>query len=211
MSYKLVIFDFDCTLADSADWMLGLLNGVARKHRFREATPAEVDELRGVGNREIVARLGVRPWRLPFIARDLRRLSAASAADISLFDGAADLIADLAASGIATAIVSSNAEATVRRVLGPQVAEQIGYFDCGAAMFGKARKLRNVARVAGVRAADVLCVGDETRDIEAAKSAGLASAAVTWGVHKPEALRAFAPDYVVGSFAELRDVITRGP
>ena len=210
MSYKLVIFDFDCTLADSADCVLSLMNSVARKHRFRETTPEEVDELRGVGNREIMARLNVQRWRLPFIARDLRRLSAESAADISLFDGAADLIADLAGSGILTAIVSSNAEATVRQVLGPEVAARIGQFNCGAAMFGKARKLKGVVRAAGVRTAEVLCVGDETRDIEAAKAAGLASAAVTWGVHKPEALRAFAPDYLVTSFAELRNVITRG-
>lgn len=209
MAYKLVIFDFDCTLADSGDWVLGLLNSIASKHGFRETTPEEVEELRAFGNREIMARLGVRPWRLPFIARDLRRLSAQSAASIPLFEGAADLIEDLALSGIATAIVTSNAEQTVRRVLGPEVAGRIGYFSCGAAMFGKARKLREVVRAAKVERGEVLCVGDETRDIEAARQAGLASAAVIWGVHKPEALIAFAPDFVVRSFGELREVIGR--
>jgi phosphoglycolate phosphatase len=36
MPYALVIFDFDGTLADSADWFRGALNQIARRYGFRE-------------------------------------------------------------------------------------------------------------------------------------------------------------------------------
>ncbi len=57
MPYKLVIFDFDGTLADSITWFLEAFNDLAERHRFRKASPEEIEELRGQSSREIVRRL----------------------------------------------------------------------------------------------------------------------------------------------------------
>lgn len=207
MPYRLIIFDFDCTLADSGDRVIGFINSLAEKHGFRRSTPAEVEAMRSMGNREIMKRMGVRPWRLPGIARDLRRLSEEAAATTALFAGASDLLAALEARGIEIAIVSSNSEVAVRRVLGPENEGRIGYYGCGASLFGKAPVFRALLRRARIRPAEVLCVGDETRDIEAARKAGLAAAAVTWGIATADALTAMAPDFVVGSFDELQGIV----
>jgi phosphoglycolate phosphatase-like HAD superfamily hydrolase len=43
----------------------------------------------------------------------------------------------------------------------------------------------------------VLDVGDEVRDIETARQAGVAVAAVTWGFNSRELLARHAPDYLV--------------
>ena len=75
-------------------------------------------------------------------------------------------------------------------------------FDCGASMFGKAGHLRRVVRRSGVPATQVLCVGDEVRDIEAAAAAGLDIVAVSWGYALPAALAA-AGAPVVQSFDGL--------
>ncbi|PND66141.1 HAD hydrolase-like protein, partial [Escherichia coli] len=72
-------------------------------------------------------------------------------------------------------------------------------YDCGAALFGKARHLRAVARAEGVDPAAMLAVGDEIRDAEAAVRAGCAFAAVAWGYNSPEALAGMRPAYL---FAE---------
>jgi len=48
-------------------------------------------------------------------------------------------------------------------------------------------------------AAQTIYLGDAARDIEASKRAGIASAAVLWGVGKEAALRAQEPDYVFDS------------
>jgi phosphoglycolate phosphatase len=60
VAYKLVIFDFDGTLADSAGWLFGVLNQVADRYGFRRVDEAEIAMLRGRDNREIVLRPG---WR----------------------------------------------------------------------------------------------------------------------------------------------------
>ena len=39
MSFRLVIFDYDGTLADSGQWFADNLNRFAVKHRFRQVPP----------------------------------------------------------------------------------------------------------------------------------------------------------------------------
>ena len=110
--YRLVVFDFDGTLADSARWMRGVIDQMAIKHRFKRVHDDEIEMLRGRGTREILAYLGIEAWRLPFIARDVRRLSAAAAPSLSLFEGVPALLQLLHARGIGIAVVTSNAEET---------------------------------------------------------------------------------------------------
>lgn len=207
MTYRLVIFDFDGTLADSMGWMAELLNAMAPRHGYRQVGPKELEELRGLGNREIISRLGVQTWRLPFIAADARKRSAEAADRIQLFEGAADLLAELASSRIEVAIVSSNSEATIRRILGPANAGHVNHYRCGTSLFGKAPELKRLARRLALEPRSVLCVGDETRDIDAARAAGLPAAAVTWGSARPGILRDYKPDFIANSFAELGAII----
>ncbi len=62
MRYDLVIFDFDGTLADSAEWTLGILNQVAERYGFRQVSEAETAMLRGWDNRAVIRYLGVPAW-----------------------------------------------------------------------------------------------------------------------------------------------------
>ena len=142
LKYRLVILDFDGTLADSLGWLARNINDVARRYRFRAISPEEGEALRSADSLEIIRYLGVPTWKIPFIARHMRKLAAKDAAEISLFAGAADLLARLRSRGIALALVSSNSEANVRAVLGPANAGLFDYFACGASIFGKAAKFR---------------------------------------------------------------------
>ena len=192
MTYRLVIFDFDGTLADSGGWAVGMMNELARRHGFRELSDDEVAMLRGRSNREIVSYMKVPAWKMPAIAADFRRRMGEEAEKIALFEGVAPLLTSLKAAGLKVALVTSNAEGNARRILGAAAAD-IDDFECGASLFGKAKKFRSVMRRQGVAPGETLCIGDETRDIEAAKAVGAASGAVTWGYATPEVLARFEP------------------
>src|SRR5690606_14650939 len=112
--------------------------------------------------------------------------------------------ADLRRRGVRIAAVSSNSEANLRRILGPANAALIDDFDCGAGLFGKARKFRKVIRRARVSPRETLCVGDETRHIEAAHAAGADAGAVTWGYATPQILATFRPTL---TFDRLQDIV----
>ena len=102
------------------------------------------------------------------------------------------------------AVVSSDSEDNVRRALGAN-ARSISHFACGASMFGKAKKFRQVVRRAGVAAHQVIAIGDEVRDAEAARAAGVAFGAVSWGYATVDALRQTQPALIFARMAEIAE------
>ncbi|SEN28388.1 HAD-IA family hydrolase [Bradyrhizobium sp. OK095] len=202
MPYSLAIFDLDGTLADSFPWFLRTINDVADRFGFRRVRDEDVEGLRHASTREILSRLEVPLWKLPAIARHARRLKAQAAAEISLFAGVETMLRTLAGSGVQLALVTSDSEANAREKLGPTAA-LFAHFDCSASVFGKPAKFRRVIRRAGVAPGKVIAIGDEVRDIEAARAVGIACGAVCWGYAAPAALRALAPDLV---FERIDDV-----
>jgi phosphoglycolate phosphatase len=205
MRYRLVIFDLDGTLADSFAWVVDNVNAVADRFGFRRVADDEIEALRLVGPRELLAHLEVPRWKLPRISRHIRQLKAQHDG-IGLFPGVDAMLQSLVRQGVATAMVSSDHEENVRRTLGPANVAHIGHFACGASLFGKAAKFRQVMRQAGIGAGDTLAVGDELRDLEAARKAGIAFGAVAWGYANPAVLVAQRPDEF---FSVMDDIATR--
>ncbi|MFA5970245.1 MAG: HAD hydrolase-like protein [Sphingomonas sp.] len=201
--YRLVIFDFDGTLADSGDWFLSLADHLADRFKFRRVAPGEVEELRGQSSRQVIRYLGISRWKIPGIARYLHGLLAQQTDRIALFDGVPEMIEALHRTGVRLALVTSNAETNVRAILGEGITSRISHFECGASLFGKARLYRRVLKRAGLTGADALCIGDETRDMISARKAGIPGAAVLWGYANRDALAATEPAIFFSSPAEV--------
>ncbi|WP_026311864.1 HAD-IA family hydrolase [Bradyrhizobium huanghuaihaiense] len=208
MPYSLAIFDLDGTLADSFPWFLRVINDVADRFSFRRVAEEDIEGLRHASSREILTRLEVPLWKLPAIARHARRLKAQAAAEISLFAGVETMLRTLAENGVQLALVTSDSEANAREKLG-EAAALFSHYDCSASLFGKAAKFRRVVRRAGVDPGRVIAIGDEVRDIEAARAAGIACGAVSWGYAAPAALRALAPDHMFAQMEEIAEVVCR--
>lgn len=201
LPYRLAIFDFDGTLADTFGWFSRTIEEVGRRYGL-DPGAAPLEEMRRLSAREVIQRLRIPAWKLPLVARDMRRRAALGVDEMRLFDGVEEMLAQLDQAGVALAVVSSNSEVAVRGVLGPANAARFRHFSCGAGIFGKATAFRKVVRRVG--ASPVICIGDELRDAEAARAAGLAFGAVAWGYTEREALRARGePDLLFESIPEI--------
>lgn len=203
MSCKLVIFDFDGTLADSYSWFLRVVNEAADRYGFLRIEDANREMLRGQEARAIMRHLRLPAWKTPLVARFMRRRMHIHAGEIPLYAGTDRLLESLSRQGVGLAIVSSNSEQNIRRILGPRLASLIRHYECGVSLYGKARRLRRVLRNAGVQPADALCVGDEIRDLRASHAVGIPFGAVAWGFTRVEALAAHAPREVFSHVDEI--------
>ncbi|CAN1507569.1 Gph Predicted phosphatases [Caulobacteraceae bacterium] len=202
-TYKLVIFDFDGTLGDTMGWFLDTSDAMADKFGYLKVDRSKLDTLRHMSARELMKVQKLPALKMPMIAAHFHKLMARDAGSIRMFDGAAEVLRDLHAAGVRLAVVSSNTEANIRVVLGEDLSGLISEFDCGASVFGKASKFKRVLKTLGVSAAQTLSIGDEIRDIDAARDVGLGVGVVCWGYTAPEALLAQKPDLVFATPADI--------
>lgn len=203
MKYNLVIFDFDGTLADSFPWAASVVNQYAERYKFRRIDPEDHLLLRNYDARKLMRHLGVRMWKVPGMARDVRKRMAQEIDKIPLFPGTSEVLQALADAGVLLAMVSSNSEANVRAVLGPENVARFVSFNCGASVFGKAPKLRAVMKKCRVAPEAAILIGDEIRDAHAAQKVGMAFGAVAWGYTNPDAMRALNPQEFFDSMSDI--------
>lgn len=202
-SYKLAIFDFDGTLGDTMAWFLDASDAMAAQFGFVPIDRSNLDNLRHKSAREMMRIHKVPLLKLPMLARHVQAMMQADAGSIRLFAGVEEMLRAVHGAGVKIAVVSSNSEANIRIVLGPELSSLIDMFDCGASVFGKARKFRKVIKVLGVKPSETVSIGDETRDIDAGRKARLATAGVAWGYTQPAALEAKAPDHMLRQVADV--------
>jgi phosphoglycolate phosphatase len=205
---RLVIFDFDGTLSDSGDWFLSVVDQLAAKFKFRPIADGEVEMLRHKSSREVIEYLGISKWKLPLIARHVRRLVGKNAHEIELFPGTPDLLERLKETGVRIALVTSNSEENARKILGPEHAARIDFYACGSSLFGKAPKFRRTLKKMGIPAADALAIGDETRDIDSAREVGMRCGSVLWGYAAEELLLAMHPDAVFRTPQDILEYVS---
>ncbi|HRD28098.1 MAG TPA: HAD hydrolase-like protein [Caulobacter sp.] len=195
-AYRLAIFDFDGTLGDTLGWMLDTSDALAEKFGYRKIDRSQLDQLRHLSAREMMKVQKLPAVKLPAIAAHFQKLMTADAGRIAMFDGVPEMLRALHGAGVRLAIVSSNSEENVRIILGPDLCGLVSMFNCGASMFGKAPKFRKVLKRLEVRPGEAISVGDEIRDLDAAREVGLATGVVCWGYTAPDALKAQKPDHV---------------
>jgi phosphoglycolate phosphatase len=200
---KLVIFDFDGTIADTFDAGVVILNKLAAEFGFRALHPKDLERVREMRTRQLMKFLDIPARKMSRIARRGSEELHACIHSIQPLPGMPEALRELQALGFSLGIITSNTELNVQIFLRGHDLELFDFVRCSSKLLGKARMIRSVIRRQHVRAADILFVGDETRDIEAAKKAGIRIAAVTWGYNTRRSLEAMKPDFVFSNPGEL--------
>ena len=200
---KLLIFDFDGTIADTLDAGVTILNKLAVEFGFRPLHPKDLERVRDMRTRQLMKFLGIPARKMSRIARRGSEELYACIHSIQPLPGMPEALRELQTLGFALGIITSNTEVNVQIFLRSHGLDLFDFVRCSSKLLGKARMIRSVIRRQHVRAADILFVGDETRDIEAAKKAGIRIAAVTWGYNSRRSLEAMKPDFVFESPKEL--------
>jgi phosphoglycolate phosphatase len=166
---------------------------------------SEYARMRDIHGAALLRELGLPLWKMPRVVSSMRRRMANHTGKFLLFTGIDEVLRRLVDAGIQVTIVSSNSRENVERILGGENARLINHFNCGASIFGKASKLRQVLRQSGVKPQEAIYIGDEIRDGEAARKAGVAFGAVLWGQHSQAALATQNPSEIFSLCHEIAD------
>ena len=206
MSSKLIIFDFDGTLADTFASFVRVFDQAADKYGFKLLDRERQTALRGLDARQIMAHHDIPLWKVPAIARFMRARMADDVANITLFAGIDRALRALHTQGVALTIVTSNSPANVRAILGPELIALFSHVECGASLFGKPSKIRKVLAASGIAREHAMLIGDEIRDAKAAADTVIDFGAVAWGFNDIDALAAQHPQRIFRRDDDLLDL-----
>ena len=184
-----VLFDLDGTLIDSAPDLAGAANRLRADHGMAPLPLSDLRPMVGSGARGMVGvAFGVAPGEPRFEPlRDafLAHYEAGLLQTTQPFDGVDALLSALEAAGIPWGIVTNKATRfTTPIVAGLGLAKRAAVVVCGdTTPHSKPHPepLWHAARAMGLAPEDVVYVGDDLRDAQAARAAGMAMVVATWG------------------------------
>ncbi len=209
---RLVLFDFDGTLADTARDMINALNMLLKN---ASRPPVNYEELRAFVSNGTPALLKkgfdcspgdaeFEPLRKQF----LRTYEDNVCVHTTLYPGTEEILEKCRNSGIAWGIVTNKPE-----YLTLEIVEKLGLSDKVACVVGgdtlAKRKpdpepVIHACALAGVAPQDAVFVGDSSRDIEAGRRAGLITVGVTYGYIPPDDdPQTWEADHVIDSMEEI--------
>lgn len=207
---KEIIFDFDGTIADTFDVVLSISNCLASEFGYPPVQPEEVKHLKNLTSREILKQSGVSLLKLPFLLRRLRVELNREICRLGPIAGIREVLQELKDGGNHLGIVTSNSRENVIAFLeAQQMADLFDFVGSGLTLFGKGRIIQQIIKQQKLDPAIVTYVGDETRDIEAARKIGIRVIAVSWGFNSSQILAEHRPDFLIHRPAELLEVLTK--
>ena len=198
MKAKILVFDFDGTIADTFQVMVEISNLLAAEFNFKKIEPHEVKNYKDKTSIEMLKLL-----KVPRIATRAKKELNKKISSIKPVEGLKEILREIKALGYDMGILSSNSLENVNKFLKAQDINLFDFVLTSSRFWSKNHGLQKLISQAGYCAKEVLYIGDETRDIEAARKSGIQVAAVTWGYNSSKALQSFQPDYVLHSPQEL--------
>ncbi|MCG8494424.1 MAG: HAD-IA family hydrolase [Enterobacterales bacterium] len=211
--YKLVIFDWDGTLMDSAAKIVSCMQLAAKQCDMPVPTYDEVGHIIGISLKpaikqlfnikddELAERL-VAAYKEAFVTRDTT--------PCPLFDGVEPLLSNLKEAGCTLAVATGKA----RRGLDRAWAQTgTGPFFSASRSADEAESkpspdmLLQLLDELSVKIEDAVMIGDTTYDMQMAKTIGMDRIGVSYGVHAQVHLEALLPVALVHSISELETAL----
>jgi len=216
MRLRAVLFDMDGTLLDTAPDFIAICQAMLAERGFPRVDDKLIrDEISGGAKAMVSAAFAMSPdapefeaLRLEFLAR----YQTDCAVHSKLFDGMAELLADIEKANLIWGVVTNKPVRFAQPIM-----EQLGLSERSALLICPDHVTKSkpdpeplllACKMLDLDPASVLFVGDDLRDIESGRDAGTKTAAVRYGyIHPHDNPDHWGADVVVNHPLELRKVL----
>ncbi len=208
MRNKVIVFDFDGTIADTYQAIVDITNDLSSEFGYQPIDEEELLLLKNLSSKEIVKRAEISLFKIPFLVQRVQKELGQQIADLSPIKGIESVLIELKQRNYILGIITSNVRENVVLFLQKNNLEYLfDFIYSGTNIFGKHRIINQLVRKHKLNKTDVIYVGDETRDIRSARKSGISVIAVGWGFNSQEILAEYKPDFLAVKPTELLEAI----
>lgn len=207
MRKTLLIFDFDGTIADTLMVAEQVLNETGHEYGLPHVTRQQLMELKHKSIPELLKLSGLSWLQLPSFVNKMRKRFKKHLTKVRPIQGMPEILNTLKQRGYCMEILTSNTQEVVHTFLQDHQLSLFESVHAPPSLFGKAKVLNQILKRRGLLVSQVVMIGDELRDVEAAQKAGIESIAVTWGFNSEQLLRKGDPNHIVTEPAHLLELL----
>jgi len=203
MKNPVFIFDFDGTIADTHRYIVKISNRLSKEFNYNTISLEEIELLKDKTAQEIINHLKVPILKIPAILARAKKEFHKEVASLKPFHGLKEMLKNLQKSGIAMGILSSNSYQNILKFLNNHDLNIFEFIHSSPMVMSKNKCLKKLMEEKNFSDKQILYIGDEVRDITAARKLGIKIAAVTWGYNSSKILREHQPDYIISKPDDL--------
>ena len=149
-------------------------------------------------------------YQVPFVLNKIFKQISEKVDEIEMFDDFPEILETFKKNDIKVILLTSNIKKTVQKFICNKKIDQFFdaiYFKSG--VFSKHTTINKIIKKYKLKKEEVLLVGDEVRDIEAARKSGIKVAAVSWGYNTKDILLKSKPDFLFKKPLEILNIIKK--
>lgn len=196
---KTVIFDFDGTIADTFEHLLDILDQYSGDFGVELSDKKLMEDLRSIPSSELFKKFGIPKIFIPFLVRKIQKNLSKSIDKIYPFSDLVEVL-PLLKDKYNLGIVTSNSTSNVVKFLKKENIDDAFNFVYGSlSLFGKNKLIDKVLKSYKISKDDIVYIGDESRDVDAANNAGVKVISVGWGFNSGELLKKVNKDNYIDS------------
>jgi len=188
------IFDFDGTICDSFDITIKILNQYLLKLHKKLVDPKEFKEK---GIEKLVKNYKLNKIQILLYVLKGRQELAKHIDELSPVKDLSKVIKELSNKNT-LGIVSSNSKKNITKFLKlNKIDKYFKFIESSPTIFEKSKKIQSIINRFKLEKGQTIYVGDEVRDIEAAKKLGIKGISVSWGFANKNLLKKFKPNFLI--------------
>lgn len=212
MKYRLLVFDWDGTIIDSAATIAECIREASRELGLEVPDRERASHVIGLGLHDAMrlAVPGLPAERYPeFVAR-YREHFVVRKDSMQLFDGMRQLLEDLAKTRLLAIATGKSRRGLDRDLEFHNLKPLFAASRCADETHSKPHPAMLLELMTQLRTAgnETLMVGDTSHDMEMARAAGVDAVAVTYGAHPEDSLRACGPRSCISTVIGLQQWLT---
>ncbi len=192
-----LLFDFDGTLVDSLNCVIEKAILLSKTYNFKTISDKEIETLKELSTKELIQSLHIPLYQIPTLIRQMRRHLKNEMPNLEPAAHILPVIESLHLAQFSLGILTSNSIDNVSSWLKTHdVAHFFDFIHTESQFLSKRRLLKKTIKSYQIDKTRTFYIGDETRDIEAAKKNKIKSIAVTWGYHSEQLLVKHQPEFI---------------
>ncbi len=206
MEQKAFLFDFDGTLIESMPAVLKIMEVVFEEYKFKIDKRAVLDILKNQGIKKVFKEFRIPFYRVPGLIKKYREEFRKEIPFLKPVASIKETIDKLKDKEIKIGIITTNGRDSVIKFLKANQLDIFDYICADIGIFSKSKAIKKIIKLNKLDPSNTFFIGDETRDIEAARKAGVKSVAITWGFQTKASLQNAGPDYIIENPVDLLNI-----